>query len=210
MKALNAAGYTGDTSLAFYDPRIAGPLENTIVITPFAPFESDLPAMKQLIADVKAFKPDTTLALSVEAGYLSADMFIKAMQKIGKNPTPEKLQKYASTMTYKAPRGPVPDDVPEGVEATDRRNGPGQEQWHVVGDRGPVRAVTHAPRSSPSRAIPSRSEFELAQLGQDLGADLTDLVERLLRCGGCPETNCAMVDFGRDTCVQSVDQFLPF
>src|SRR5262249_43552349 len=78
VKALKSAGYEGDISLAFYDPRIAALLKDTLVITPFAPFESDAPAMKQLIADVKAFKPDVTLALSVEAGYLAADMFIKA------------------------------------------------------------------------------------------------------------------------------------
>ena len=83
------------------------------MITPFGPFESDAPAMKQLVADVKAFKPDATLTLGVEAGYLSADMFIKAMQKIGKNPTPEKLQKYASTMTYKVPGVQCPTTFPK-------------------------------------------------------------------------------------------------
>ena len=113
VKALSAAGYTGDTSLAFYDPRVTSLLEGSIVITPFGPFESDAPAMKQLIADVKAFKPDATLTLGVEAGYLSADMFIKAMQKIGKNPTPEKLQKYASTMTYQVPGVQCPTTFPK-------------------------------------------------------------------------------------------------
>jgi branched-chain amino acid transport system substrate-binding protein len=113
VKALKAAGYTGDISLAFYDPRIAALLKDTLVITPFAPFESDAPAMKQLIADVKAFKPDVTLALAVEAGYLSADMFIKAMQKVGKNPTPEKLQKVASTMTYKLQGVQCPTTYPK-------------------------------------------------------------------------------------------------
>ena len=141
VKALNAAGYTGDTSLAFDDPRIAGPLENTIVITPFAPFESDLPAMKQLIADVKAFKPDTTLALSVEAGYLSADMFIKAMQKVGKNPTPEKLQKVASTMTYKLPGVQCPTTYPKawsqqtGGTGLVKSNG---TSWEIVVPYAPV------------------------------------------------------------------------
>ena len=120
MKALKAAGYTGDISLAFYDPRIAALLKDTLVITPFAPFESDAPAMKQLIEDVKAFKPDATLTLGVEAGYLSADMFIKAMQKVGKDPTPEKLQKVASTMTYKLPGVQCPTTFPNAWKSSNR------------------------------------------------------------------------------------------
>ena len=116
-------------------------LKDALVITPFAPFESDAPAMKQLIEDVKAFKPDTTLALSVAAGYLSADMFIEAMQKVGKNPTPEKLQKVASTMTYKLPGVQCPTTYPKawsqqtGGTGMVKSNG---TSWEVVVPYVPV------------------------------------------------------------------------
>ena len=69
--------------------------------------------MKQLIEDVRAFDPDVTLALSVEAGYLAADMFIEALKKTGKNLTPESLQKAASTMTYKLPGVQCPTTYPK-------------------------------------------------------------------------------------------------
>ena len=97
--------------------------------------------MKQLIEDVKAFKPDTTLALAVEAGYLSADMFIKAMQKVGKNPTPEKLQKVASTMTYKLPGVQCPTTYPKawsqqtGGTGLVKSNG---TSWEIVVPYAPV------------------------------------------------------------------------
>ena len=141
VKALNAAGYKGDISLSFYDPRIVALLKDTIVITPFGPFESDAPAMKQLISDVKAFKPDVTLGLAVEAGYLSADMFIKAMQKVGKDPTPEKLQKVASTMTYKLSGVQCPTTFPtawkHGTDGTGlvKSNG---TTWQIVEPYTPV------------------------------------------------------------------------
>ena len=124
-KALVDAGYTGDIWLAFYDPRIAGVLKDSLIITPFAPFESEAPAMKQLIEDVRAFDPDVTLALSVEAGYLAADMFIEALKKTGKNLTPESLQKATSTITYKLPGVQCPTTYPESSDWKQQTGGTG-------------------------------------------------------------------------------------
>ena len=165
VKALTAAGYTGDTSLAFYDPRVAALLKDALVITPFAPFESDAPAMKQLIADVKAFKPDATLTLGVEAGYLSADMFIKAMQKIGKNPTPEKLQKVASTMTYKLPGVQCPTTYPKAWSQQTAEPGWSRATARRGRSWSRTRRWTRARRSSRSRAIPRRSELRATAIG---------------------------------------------
>ena len=45
------------------------------------------PAMQQLVADVQKVAPDQPIDQSVIAGYWSADLFLAAVQKAGKNLT---------------------------------------------------------------------------------------------------------------------------
>jgi hypothetical protein len=53
--------------------------------TQFAPYEdaSTVPRLQQMIADVKAYKPDAVLGLAVAAGYWTADFIVEALQKAG-------------------------------------------------------------------------------------------------------------------------------
>ena len=76
-------------------------------------------------------------------------MFIKAMQKVGKNPTPEKLQKVASTMTYKLPGVQCPTTYPKawsqqtGGTGMVKSNG---TSWEIV--------VPYAPVDTCARILP--------------------------------------------------------
>ncbi len=100
-KALRAAGYKGLIMSAYYSDALIKPLEDTYVMTSFAPFEQHSAGTDKMVADIKAFKPDAKPSPTMAAGYFAADFFIKAVQKAGtKNLTRESLQKAAAHMTY--------------------------------------------------------------------------------------------------------------
>jgi hypothetical protein len=57
--------------------------------------------MQQLVADVQKIAPDQPIDQGVIAGYWSADLFLAAVQKAGKNLTSASLVKAANTkFTY--------------------------------------------------------------------------------------------------------------
>ena len=66
----------------------------------FQPPEDPTPAVEKMKTDINAIKSGQALTSGVVAGYLSADFFIQALKKAGSNPTPESVQKAASTMTF--------------------------------------------------------------------------------------------------------------
>ena len=71
------------------------------------------PAMQQLIADVHTVAPDTPIDQSVVAGYWSADMFIAAVKRAGKNLTVAGFLKQANKgFTYKVPNTVGPTKFP--------------------------------------------------------------------------------------------------
>ncbi|MFN8027731.1 MAG: ABC transporter substrate-binding protein [Acidimicrobiia bacterium] len=76
-----------------YDPNLVAQSSGASVFLQTAPTESaaNNAAMKQLVDDVKKTAPDQAINQSVIAGYLSADMFLAAVQKAGKDLTVGKL-----------------------------------------------------------------------------------------------------------------------
>ena len=94
QQALIANGYLGlFTNQLQYAPNLVAPAVSAIVLTQTAPVETaaENPAMQQLVTDVQKVAPDQPIDQSVVAGYWSADLFLAAVQKAGKNLTPASL-----------------------------------------------------------------------------------------------------------------------
>ena len=92
-KKLVQLGYKGKV-LGFtdYDPRVRGTTPGIITLMQYAPFEqSDIPAVSQLISDLRAYKPDIVMSQSVASGYWTADFLIAALKKAGPNLSREAL-----------------------------------------------------------------------------------------------------------------------
>jgi ABC-type branched-subunit amino acid transport system substrate-binding protein len=104
QNALGANGYLGlFTNQIEYSPNLVAPAVNAIVYTQTAPTETvaDNAAMQQVATDVQKVAPDQPIDQSVLAGYWSADLFLAAVQKAGKNLTAASLEKAANTkFTY--------------------------------------------------------------------------------------------------------------
>lgn len=95
------SGYEGTFLSAVYHPAVVGAMEGAVIGNGFQVFNATgVPALERMKADIKAFKPGTSLTSGVAAGYFTADFFIKALKKVGKNPTPEKVQRAAAHMTF--------------------------------------------------------------------------------------------------------------
>ncbi|MDT3441538.1 MULTISPECIES: ABC transporter substrate-binding protein [unclassified Pseudofrankia] len=94
--ALRAAGYPGKilTPLG-YDPRLTGlkDLDGTYTLIQWAPAESGSAADEQLKADFAKYAPNQPVSLTAMAGYWSADFFLAAVQKTGRDLTVANLLK---------------------------------------------------------------------------------------------------------------------
>jgi hypothetical protein len=116
QQALSANGYLGlFTNQIEYGPNLVAPAVSTVVYTQTAPTESAStnPAMQQLVDDVHKIAPDQPIDQGVIAGYWSADLFLAALQKAGKNPTPATLVKAANRkFTYEVPDTVGPTTFP--------------------------------------------------------------------------------------------------
>jgi ABC-type branched-subunit amino acid transport system substrate-binding protein len=103
-RALVAAGFPGIlTNAVAYDPRIVSAAQGQTVFTQFSVPEAapDNPNMQKVVDTLEQYLPsDQQITQGVLAGYFSADFFIKAVKKTGKNLTPEALAKAAAKMTY--------------------------------------------------------------------------------------------------------------
>ena len=110
--ALRAANFDGMYLIPAADPALAGIVGPSYGITQWGPPEtaSSVPAIKQMVDDLEAFKPGTKAGTLTTLGWLAADHFIEAVKKTGKNLTAERLQKVASKMTYEREGfiGPTP------------------------------------------------------------------------------------------------------
>jgi hypothetical protein len=104
QQALSANGFLGAfTNQIQYAPNLVAPAINAFVLTQTAPVESapTNPAMAQLVADVQKVAPNQPIDQAVDAGYWSADLFLAAVERAGKNLTPAALVKAAnSKFTY--------------------------------------------------------------------------------------------------------------
>jgi ABC-type branched-subunit amino acid transport system substrate-binding protein len=116
--ALRNAGYKGLTMTSYYSDALLKGLKDTYVATSFAPFQQHTKGIDQMVADVKAFKPDANPSATMAAGYFAADFFVKAIKKLGvKNLTRAKLQQTAAHMTYSIPDTAGPTQYPKAFQA---------------------------------------------------------------------------------------------
>jgi hypothetical protein len=104
---LKAAGYTGTYWTPLGLDLFAKPLEGTIGLSFYNTQPN--PGLTQMNKDLDATRNGKPLGIFSEQAYFSADMFIQGLKKLGKNITPEGLQKVLSTQTWqiKGLVGPV-------------------------------------------------------------------------------------------------------
>jgi len=117
--ALDDAGFTGiQTNAVLYSPQAAAIVKGDFVLTQFATPEAadTTPAVQEFVDAVRAIAPDEPINQPTIAGYLAADMFIQALKKAGKNPTPESIQKAAAKMTYEVEGFVGPTKYPKGFK----------------------------------------------------------------------------------------------
>jgi ABC-type branched-subunit amino acid transport system substrate-binding protein len=95
---LKAAGYTGTYWTPLGLDIFAKPLEGTVGLA----FYNSQPnaGLTQMTKDLDAARNGKPLGIFSEQAYFSADMFIQGLKKLGKNITPEGLQKVLSTQTW--------------------------------------------------------------------------------------------------------------
>jgi branched-chain amino acid transport system substrate-binding protein len=102
-KKLLQLGYKGlIQDFTLYDPRLASSTKGLVTELEFAPFESanTVPAVAQMVADLKAVNPNVVLSQPVAAGYWSMDMFVAMLQKVGPNLTRQSFENVANHFTY--------------------------------------------------------------------------------------------------------------
>ncbi len=117
--ALADAGYDGlQTNAVLYSPLAAATITGQFVLTQFAtPEAADTTSTVQDFVDaVEAVAPGEPINQPTIAGYIAADMFIQALKKAGKNPTPESIQKAAAKMTYSIEGMVGPTKYPKGYK----------------------------------------------------------------------------------------------
>jgi ABC-type branched-subunit amino acid transport system substrate-binding protein len=94
-KKLVQFGYKGVAQdFTLYDPRLlGGGTKGLVTDLQFTPYEaaSTVPAVQQMITDLKAYKPDVILGQAAGAGYWTADFLIQALKKAGPNLSREAL-----------------------------------------------------------------------------------------------------------------------
>ncbi|SHN75722.1 ABC transporter substrate-binding protein [Cryptosporangium aurantiacum] len=93
-KALIGAGYKGiRQDFTMYDPRLVRAAAGGNELMSMQPWEVDTPRMKEAIAAIRTVKADQRLTLPLGYGYWSADMFVKMLEKAGKDLTRSSLVK---------------------------------------------------------------------------------------------------------------------
>lgn len=111
---LQAAGFKGPIeNTQTYDPQLAAPSKGGSVYVQFGAFETadTVPGVKQMVTDLK--KANAPLGVLSAVGYLSADMFIAALKKTGKNLTVEAFQKAAGKLQYNVTKTAGPTSFPK-------------------------------------------------------------------------------------------------
>jgi ABC-type branched-subunit amino acid transport system substrate-binding protein len=121
QRALRTAGFAGlFTDTIEYDPDLVALAGGTAVLVQAAAVETagTNPAMAQLVADVRAVAPDLPIDQSVVAGYWSADLFIAALKRVGKNLTVARLLAKANHgFIYRVPDTVGPTKFPAAHDA---------------------------------------------------------------------------------------------
>jgi ABC-type branched-subunit amino acid transport system substrate-binding protein len=121
QRALRDGGYTGlFTDGIEYDPDLVVPAAGSAVMLETAAFETAAanPAMQKLITDVHAIAPSQPINQAVAAGYWSADLFIAAVKRAGRNLTVARLIKIANKgFTYQVANTVGPTKFPAAHDA---------------------------------------------------------------------------------------------
>jgi ABC-type branched-subunit amino acid transport system substrate-binding protein len=95
---VKAAGYTGTFITSIYTDVLLKPLAGTVSYVSYN-IEPNA-GLTQLKKDLDAEKPGTQVTSSNAVAYFAADMLIQALKKVGKNITPEAVQKVLATQTW--------------------------------------------------------------------------------------------------------------
>jgi hypothetical protein len=122
-------------------------LAGTDTLLTWAPAESDSPGMTQLKADFAKYAPDQVLSLPAMAGYWSADLFVAALDKTGRDLTVDSMLKTLNdgSFTYSvdgalaATIWPVNHLVPTPCAALVELTGEGYEQTQKLACTGQIR-----------------------------------------------------------------------
>ena len=78
------------------------------------PVDTTNAAMNQIVANIKAVGgPSVTITQGMLSAYFSADAFVKVLQKVGKNLTPETMAAAMKNFTYQIPGVVGPTVYPE-------------------------------------------------------------------------------------------------
>jgi ABC-type branched-subunit amino acid transport system substrate-binding protein len=136
--AVDQAGFEGlSTNAVLYAPQAAALVANGTVLTQFSTPEAaaEEPAVQEFVDAVEAFAPGEPINQPTISGYLAADMFIQAVKKAGKDPTPEKIQAAAAKLTYEIPGFFGPTKYPKGFKfgtPCGELVGSDGQEWSVV------------------------------------------------------------------------------
>jgi ABC-type branched-subunit amino acid transport system substrate-binding protein len=98
------AGFKGIlTNAVLYDPRAVSLMKANSVFTQFdVPEDTNTPAMQNIVTKLKAAGA-TQITQGMLSSYFSADAFVAALKKVGKNLTPENFAKTIAKFTYQVP-----------------------------------------------------------------------------------------------------------
>jgi ABC-type branched-subunit amino acid transport system substrate-binding protein len=100
---MKGQGFKGTVLSPFYSSLLVKSLQGDYVYVQFASFESNTPAIQQMLKDVNAVNPNAPKTIGLVAGYYSADLFIQAVKaalKTSKTITTASLQKVMQKFTY--------------------------------------------------------------------------------------------------------------
>jgi len=109
---IKSQGFTGTILSPFYSSILLTALKDSYVFVQFSGYESNTAGVKQMLADVDAFKPGAPRTVGLSTGYFSADMFVQALKatlKTNKTLTTAAIQKAMQKFTYenKGTAGPT-------------------------------------------------------------------------------------------------------
>jgi ABC-type branched-subunit amino acid transport system substrate-binding protein len=118
QKGLQDAGFKGPIeNTQTYDAQLAAPSKGGSVYVQFGAFETadNVAGVKQMVDDFD--KAGVAPSVLAAVGYFSADMFIAALKKAGKNLTVDGFQKAASRLKYNVKNTAGPTTFPKNYVA---------------------------------------------------------------------------------------------
>jgi len=112
--ALRARGFGGVmTNLVQYSPLLVAAANGAYVLTQFATPESapDNPAMREIVRQIASLTSDAVTP-SMLAGWLAADLWVRAVERAGRGASPQQVARAASRLRFQVPRTVGPTVFP--------------------------------------------------------------------------------------------------